>query len=1516
MSSESDATFLESQGDSVAVIQHLDNEASQKSNSQESWKEEIDDSFVRSDKVWCVGDKCLAEFPGDGDYYNAVIRLIKTTQNGRKVAVVRYTDYDSDENETLPFTKLKESAGKMKNVVKKDSGMDSSTSTSDCGMFSPLKGNEVRNRIRDKYADLMEEDNLHSMTKRSPRHLLDSPTPSLGLRAKRQKGVVATGGAAVGSPRLRTPKLTASSPEVSKAKSSSPMSCSRQEDESSDYKGFEDEDMERPHFPGISNCGQKEPLILGKQKAQVIQVPATINRYLREYQREGVQFLYKHYQIGEGAILGDDMGLGKTIQVISFICAILGKTGTREDCQRRVPEFLQKEVHCRRTKRDVFLIASPKSVMYNWLDELETWSYLNVGKYHGKDREDTLIKAMKGKLDVVLTTHETLRISVDDINRVSWSAVIVDEVHKIKEPLAQVTQAFKMLKSKHRYGLTGTAVQNNMSELWCVLDWANPGCLGDLVEFKEKIEDVIMQGQRFDTNKRALANARKKSKEFAKLRDKWLLRRTKALIAHQMPTKDEKVVFCNLSDFQTNVYKEVLNCDDMEMVLRQHEECDCGSYKSRGLCCYKKNSKGLTAKQLNFMYLIFLIKVANHVALLIPRDSQSKNQQDIAKEICAKMFAKYPQFGQLTRSAAFATLSDPVYCGKMKVLVKLLDIFKKEGSKVLLFSYYTKLLDILEQYIQGTGIEYRRIDGKTPGALRVQYVHEFNKDKFIFLCLISTKAGGLGLNMTGANVVVIFDPNWNPAYDQQAQDRAYRIGQQRDVRVYRLISTGTIEENMYLRQVYKQQVASTTMHTESARRYFVGVAGDRRHHGELFGKDNIFRFGTEGCLTKDLIEREQTVEQGIKMAKYISGVVTPQTEEKETTVDEELNDVQFSDDDNCDSGDDSDEHWIASQISRDMMDLEESGDEEKETHRTTTPRSKKSAMMLSTDEQDDSESDVNDRFTRTKIVKFKNMKTKEKLDRMMKNRCEDQIDDFDSDSEIVCGQRDTHLQLKRTKLTPGGSGKRKVLKSGKAEDRDCNKGDAGKEKTSRESRKGGGKYKPSDKSLKGKGKAYRTAQSYEHCDNKSSQTSSDDGEGSSVKTKKKMKVKKVDAVDDIDNVLRECGVNYVHSNAKIIGGSKAEKHMSKCAIQDVFVEEQYSQQPANCHVLAFYDSSEESDDLGVSKKSQSINQTSTAESEGVIEKDIFEDILNPVILHNKHDNYQVGNTTVILGETPKAIRKQQFSDMVQVLGMNSQLQLAKVILGAESEKRCELLTRYYTKKHDNLPNITEFYHLKQVEEKERKEKSKATSKTKTPKTTVRKRQQVRKRQTKPSIPIIYESDDEDEEDDEDENVSLRVGARRKRKQHEGITGSKILHMNEDEKDEAGLQEKLAQSLIDNKDSQDYDANKGNIREDEILSTCKDNTGKDDAPSLHREANFSFLDDIFLNDGKHDSDHSDFGIQDKCDKDQNTSVWKRNTKYDSREAKQTQRDSEDVDIFSKYASSFVPNENYKRNREKE
>uniref|UniRef100_A0A803SQT2 ERCC excision repair 6 like 2 n=1 Tax=Anolis carolinensis TaxID=28377 RepID=A0A803SQT2_ANOCA len=630
------------------------------------------------------------------------------------------------------------------------------------------------------------------------------------------------------------------------------------------YLIFDDEDLEKPYFPDRRLPSPAVGFQLSKDGHQI---PYTINRYLRDYQREGAQFLHGHYVRKRGCILGDDMGLGKTVQVISFLAAMLNKKGARADIENNMPEFLRTmKNEMSSVPKKIFLIVSPLSVLYNWKDELDTWGYFKVIVLHGNKKDYELNRIKKGKCEIALTTYETLRLFLDELNSLEWSAVIVDEVHRIKNPKAQITQTMKALTCKVRLGLTGTILQNNMKELWCVMDWAVPGLLGNEARFKKEFSDPVEHGQRHTATKRELATGRKAMQKLAKQMSGYFLRRTKALINDQLPKKEDRMVYCSLTEFQRAVYKAVLETEDVRLVLQARKPCSCNSGRKRKNCCYKTNVHGETMQALYFSYLTILRKIANHTGLL-QIDNTSKQQEAHIRRVCEEVFSKFPDFVQLSKDAAFETISDPKYSGKMKVLQKLLNHFRKNKDKVLLFSFSTKLLDVLEQYCMASGLDYRRLDGNTKAEDRVKIVKEFNGMEEVNICLVSTMAGGLGLNFVGANIVILFDPTWNPANDLQAIDRAYRIGQCRDVKVFRLISLGTVEEMMYLRQVYKQQLHCVVVGSENAKRYFEAVQGSKEHQGELFGIHNLFRFQDHGsCLTKEILEREGKVEAGVMTA--------------------------------------------------------------------------------------------------------------------------------------------------------------------------------------------------------------------------------------------------------------------------------------------------------------------------------------------------------------------------------------------------------------------------------------------------------------------------------------------------------------------------------------------------------------------------------------------------------------------------------------------------------------------------
>ncbi|KAI8633791.1 SNF2 superfamily RAD26-like protein [Xylariaceae sp. FL1651] len=589
-------------------------------------------------------------------------------------------------------------------------------------------------------------------------------------------------------------------------------------------------------------------------------IPGSIAQYLRDYQIQGVEFLHNLFVHQRGGLLGDDMGLGKTVQVVALLTVAFGKTGDSRDAKRMR--------RYRRTKDDWFpraLIVCPGSLIQNWKSELERWGWWVVDLFHGSKRDDVLDTARAGRLEVMITTYATYKNSADEVNMVPWDVVIADECHCIKDPAAGITQSMNLVNSLCRIGLTGTAIQNNYEELWALLNWTNPGQFGTLRDWQRMICQPLAIGQSHDATLHQLSKARTTAK---KLRDnllpKFFLRRLKSLIADQLPKKSDKVVFCPLSDLQRRAYESILASPVAQFVLTSFDQCPCDSGSTRGYCCYKATADGEKWQALTFPLIMALQKLANHFNLIMPRtaDIPDKYQRELR---ILQAAAPDDWENHLANRDSMLHLANPEYCGKWKVLKKLLEFWHKNGDKVLVFSHSVRLLSILQQLFNNTLYNISYLDGSLSYEERQAAVDDFNSDPNQFIFLISTKAGGVGLNITSANKVVIMDPHWNPSYDLQAQDRAYRIGQVRDVDVYRLISVGTIEEITYARQIYKQQQANIGYNASNERRYFKGV--QHQSKGELFGIQNLLTYNGDQGVLRDIVNKTNVAEAraGVKM---------------------------------------------------------------------------------------------------------------------------------------------------------------------------------------------------------------------------------------------------------------------------------------------------------------------------------------------------------------------------------------------------------------------------------------------------------------------------------------------------------------------------------------------------------------------------------------------------------------------------------------------------------------------------
>ncbi|XWS39451.1 hypothetical protein CRYUN_Cryun18bG0055000 [Craigia yunnanensis] len=647
----------------------------------------------------------------------------------------------------------------------------------------------------------------------------------------------------------------------------------QEEEEEEEVKEFGGPELGRVQFEHTSPY---EPLVLSSDgEFPVVQVPASINSRLLAHQREGVKFLYMLYKNNHGGVLGDDMGLGKTIQTITFLAAVYRKDEEYGDSSTL------KEKHV--GPKGPVLIICPSSVIHNWECEFSRWATFSVSVYHGSTRELILEKLQANGVEVLVTSFDTFRINGIVLSEIKWEIVIVDEAHRLKNEKSKLYTACLEIKTCRRIGLTGTIMQNKIMELFNLFDWAAPGSLGTREHFREFYDEPLKHGQRSTAPERFVRVAGERKQHLVAVLRKYMLRRTKEeTIGHLMLGKEDNVVFCTMSELQKRVYGRMLQLPDIQCLINKDLCCSCGSPLTQVECCKRIVPDGIIWPYLHrdspegcdscpfclvLPCLVKLQQISNHLELIKPnpRDEPDKQRKDA--EFASAVFGPdIDMMGGNAPSESFMGLSDTRHCGKMRALEKLMSSWALKGDKILLFSYSVRMLDILEKFLIRKGYCFSRLDGSTPTNMRQSLVDDFNSSPSKQVFLISTRAGGLGLNLVSANRVVIFDPNWNPAQDLQAQDRSFRFGQRRHVVVFRLLAAGSLEELVYSRQVYKQQLSNIAVSGKMEKRYFEGVQDCKEFQGELFGICNLFRDLSDKLFTSEILELHEN--QGQQHAEH------------------------------------------------------------------------------------------------------------------------------------------------------------------------------------------------------------------------------------------------------------------------------------------------------------------------------------------------------------------------------------------------------------------------------------------------------------------------------------------------------------------------------------------------------------------------------------------------------------------------------------------------------------------------
>ncbi|XP_046707759.1 chromodomain-helicase-DNA-binding protein 3 isoform X1 [Silurus meridionalis] len=526
---------------------------------------------------------------------------------------------------------------------------------------------------------------------------------------------------------------------------------------------------------------------------------------LHLYQLEGLNWLRFSWAQGTDTILADEMGLGKTIQTIVFLYSLF------------------KEGHT----KGPFLVSAPLSTIINWEREFEMWAPdFYVVTYTGdKDSraiirenefsfDDTAVKGGKKtfklrreapiKFHVLLTSYELVTIDQTALKSIDWACLVVDEAHRLKNNQSKFFRRLNDYKIDHKLLLTGTPLQNNLEELFHLLNFLTPNRFNNLEGFLEEFADISKEDQ---------------IKKLHDLLGPHMLRRLKADVFKNMPAKTELIVRVELSPMQKKYYKFILT--------RNFEAL---------------NSKG-GGNQVSLLNIMMDLKKCCNHPYLFP--------------VASMEAPKAP-------SGSYEGVSLTKSSGKLMLLQKMLRKLKEQGHRVLVFSQMTKMLDLLEDFLDYEGYKYERIDGAITGALRQEAIDRFNAPGALQFCfLLSTRAGGLGINLATADTVIIFDSDWNPHNDIQAFSRAHRIGQANKVMIYRFVTRASVEER--ITQVAKRKM----MLTHLVVRPGLGSKAGSMSKQEL---DDILKFGTEE-LFKDETEAGDNKDDDSSVIHYDNAAI-------------------------------------------------------------------------------------------------------------------------------------------------------------------------------------------------------------------------------------------------------------------------------------------------------------------------------------------------------------------------------------------------------------------------------------------------------------------------------------------------------------------------------------------------------------------------------------------------------------------------------------------------------------------
>ncbi|XP_055083833.1 DNA repair and recombination protein RAD54B [Periophthalmus magnuspinnatus] len=531
-----------------------------------------------------------------------------------------------------------------------------------------------------------------------------------------------------------------------------------------------------------------------------------LTTHLRPHQRDGILFLYECVMgmraVGRfGAILADEMGLGKTLQSVALTWTLLkqGPYGGKAMAKRT-------------------LVVTPGSLVQNWRAEFNKWLGRERINVFTVDQDHRIEQFLASPLHSVLViSYEMLLRCLEQVQKVEFGLIICDEGHRLKNSNIKTSSALSSLSCQRRVILTGTPVQNDLQEFYAIIDFVNPGILGSSTAYRKVYEEPILRSRQPSCTEEERVLGEERAAELSRLTGMFILRRTQEIINRYLPPRLDWTLFCSLSPLQHDLYRHLL----CHRVFRS---------------CLMDNAQTHT----HLACITALKKLCNLPGLLYNTVKQKTHNESVESSIYEGLADLFPE----SYTSDGLNVSDS---GKLQVLSDLLAAIRQisPSDRVVVVSNYTQTLNMLEELCTLMNYTFCRLDGQTPTNQRQRLVDSFNSPySQNFLFLLSSKAGGVGLNLIGASHLVLYDIDWNPANDIQAMARVWRDGQRKTVHIYRLLTAGTIEERIFQRQVSKQGLSGTVVDLGKGAEHTTFSTSELR---------DLFSLIDSSCLTHDLL---------------------------------------------------------------------------------------------------------------------------------------------------------------------------------------------------------------------------------------------------------------------------------------------------------------------------------------------------------------------------------------------------------------------------------------------------------------------------------------------------------------------------------------------------------------------------------------------------------------------------------------------------------------------------------------